>query len=335
MMELRASIIIPTRNRPERLAQTLSLLRSQDLPASEYEIVVVDDGSAPAVLVPKAESGPRLKLVRLEESERSASRNAGAAAAQGKVLVFVDDDMTVATDFLYSHLFAHHKWPQALVVGSVRLPNGATPRTFVRFRQRIEDGVVPRVPGPVPIRNFCAAANMSISRELFQDIGGFDPMLVSGEDQDFALRHTALGREIVFWPRARAVHQDNALDIRAYCRRVEWGSKHLVPFCRRHPAWPDNVERDRVNSRLCWSRDPISLTIRKIIKGALWLPPFRETLFLATTVLERLAPGSSTLDRMYQVLLGVHIRRGYREGIDLCERRVVECGRGFQETAAD
>jgi len=335
MTELRASVIIPTRNRPERLAQTLSLLSSQDLPASEYEIVVVDDGSAPAVLLPEAESGPRLKLVRLEESERSASRNAGAAAAQGKVLVFVDDDMTVATDFLYSHLFAHHKWSQALVVGSVRLPNGATPRTFVRFRQRIEDSVVPRVPGPVPIRNFCAAANMSISRELFRDIGGFDPMLVSGEDQDFALRHTALGREIVFWPRARAVHQDNALDIRAYCRRAEWGSKHLVPFCRRHPVWPDNVERDRVNSGLSWSRDPISLTLRKLIKGALWLRPFRETLFLATTVLERLVPDSSTLDRMYQVLLGVHIRRGYREGVELCKRRVVECGRAFRETAAD
>ena len=91
MNQLRASVIIPTRDRPERLAQTVSLLRGQDLLASDYEIIVVDDGSTPPTVLPEAESGPRLKVVRLEESERSASRNAGAAAAQGKVLVFVDD----------------------------------------------------------------------------------------------------------------------------------------------------------------------------------------------------------------------------------------------------
>jgi GT2 family glycosyltransferase len=310
------------------------LLRGQDLPASDYEIIVVDDGSTPPTVLPEADAGPRLKVLRLEESERSASRNAGAAAAQGRVLVFVDDDMTVASDFLYGHLFAHRKWPQALVVGSIRLPNGANPSAFVRFRQKIDGSIAPRVPGPVYIRNFCAAANMSISRELFQDIGGFDPMLVSGEDQDFAIRHTALGREIVFWPRARAVHQDNALDIRAYCRRVEWGSKHLIPFCRRHPTWPDNIERDRVNSGLCWSGDPIFLTLSKLIKGALWLRPLRETLFLTTTVLERLAPNSSALDRMYQVLLGVYIRRGYLEGARRSEQVVVDHDRAIRAAAA-
>jgi len=251
------------------------------------------------------------------------------------VLVFVDDDMIVGSDFLYNHLYAHRRWPLALVVGSVRLPSEAMPRPFVRFRQRIDDGIVPRIPGPARIRNFCAAGNMSISREQFHDIGGFNPMLVSGEDQDFALRHSALGREIVFWPRARAVHHDSALDIRAYCRRAEWGSKHLVPFCRRHPDWPDNIERERVNSPLRWRQDPVSLTFRKVIKGALWLPPIRETLFLITSVLERVAPDSSTLDRMYQVLLGVYIRRGYRQGHRSCDQVGVEERSPFGAAAAE
>src|SRR5262249_52506728 len=324
MTELRASVIIPTRNRPERLTQTLSLLLGQDLPTSDYEIIVVDDGSVPPIVLPEAGSGPRLSLVRLEDSERSASRNAGATAARGRVLLFVDDDMMVGSDFIYTHLYAHRRWPQALVVGSVRLPSEAMLKPFVRFRQGIDDSIIPRIPGPVRLRNFCAAGNMSIARELFQEIGGFDPMLVSGEDQDFALRHTALGREIVFWPRARAVHQDNSLDIRVYCRRARWGSKHLVPFCRRHPTWPDNVERERVNSQLCLSRDPVSLTVRKLFKEVLWLPPFRETLFLITTILERVAPNSATLDRIYRVLLGVHIRRGYRKGARWCDRLVAE-----------
>src|SRR5262249_14435112 len=126
----------------------------------------------------------------------------------------------------------------------------------------------------------------------------------------------------------------NALDIRVYCRRAEWGSRHLVPFCRRHPTWPDNIERERVNSRLSWSQDPVSLTLSKLIKGVLWLPPFRQTLFFIISILERVAPNSSTLDRIYRVLLGVHIRRGYREGARWCEREVVERGRAAPAAAA-
>jgi GT2 family glycosyltransferase len=335
MTEPIVSVIIPTRNRPGRLSQTLRALNGQDVPAHYYETIVVDDGSMPPVVVPETGSGPRQRVVRLEGSERSASRNAGAAVARGKVLVFIDDDITVARDFIYSHLYAHRKWPEALVVGSIKLPAEAMAKPFAKFRQTIDDASIPRIPGRAQGRNLCAAGNMSISRDLFHEIGGFDPNLVSGEDQDFALRHTALGRKIVFWPRARAVHEDNALDIRSYCRRAEWGSKHLVPFCRRHPNWPDNIERERVNSHLCWSRDPISLTLRKLIKGILALPPFREALFLTTSVLERTAPGSSTLDLMYRVLLGVHIRRGYREGVARYDSQLSERRLAARPSAAD
>jgi GT2 family glycosyltransferase len=236
------------------------------------------------------------------------------------VLIFVDDDMTVESDFISNHLRAHRKWPDALVVGSIRLPTEALTRPFGRFRQRIDESKLPEVPGPTPMRNFCAAGNMSISRKLYEDIGGLDARIVSGEDQDFALRHSALGRPIIFWPRARAIHHDHALDIRAYCQRVEWGSEHLVRFCRRHPGWPDNVERERVNSPLRWGGEPVSLSLRKLIKSTLALPALRQSLFLVTSLLERTAPNGRVLDRMYRLLLGVHIRRGYRKGAQHCDQ---------------
>jgi GT2 family glycosyltransferase len=314
MREPVVSVIVATRNRPDSLTRTVSLLTEQDLPAADYEIVVVDDGSVPPLRLPGGASGPSIKLIRLEGSERSAARNAGAMAARGPLLVFVDDDMRVPRSFVSQHLAAHRRWPEALVVGSIRLPNEAMSRPFVKFRQKLEDSVVPGIPGPTPLRNFCAAGNMSISRDLFDEVGGFDPHIVSGEDQDFALRHSALGRPIVFWPQATAIHQDSALDIRAYCRRVEWGSRHLVRFCRRHPDWPDNVIRERVNSALRWGREPVLLRLQKAVKGILALKPFCEALFLITSTLERVVPDCHALDRIYQVLLGVHIRRGYRDG---------------------
>jgi len=314
MSETVVSVIVATRNRPESLARTISLLSEQDLPAAHYEIVVVDDGSVPPVRLLRGASSARLKLIRLDGSERSAARNAGAMTAGGRALIFVDDDMRVGRTFISQHMAAHRRWPEALVVGSVGFPKEAMAKPFVRFRQALEGTVVPEMPGPTRISNFCAAGNMSISRSLFHDIGGFDPAIVSGEDQDFALRHTAQGRQIVFWPLATAIHQDNALDIRSYCRRVEWGSKHLVRFCRRHPDWPDNIERERVNSALRWGRESVSLSLRKLIKGILALRLCREALFSVTSIMERVAPDSRELDRLYRVLLGIHIRHGYRVG---------------------
>ena len=103
MARLQASIIIPTRNRPEKLAQTVGFLQQQSLPASEYELIVVDDGSHPPVVVPDAPAELACSVIRLEGVERSAARNTGAAAARGELLVFVDDDLSIPPDFLQAH----------------------------------------------------------------------------------------------------------------------------------------------------------------------------------------------------------------------------------------
>jgi GT2 family glycosyltransferase len=104
--------------------------------------------------------------------------------------------------------------------------------------------------------NFCAAANMSIPRNLFQGLGGFDCAITSSEDQDLAMRHTAKGGLIAFLPEAEAVHHDNALDIRSYCRRAEWGIENMLPFCHRYPELPDNIERAMVNGLPRWGEEP-------------------------------------------------------------------------------
>ena len=314
MSKLRASIIGPTHNRPEKLERLLAGLITQDLAPAEYEIIVIDDNSLPPVAVPKSTPGPSLTLTRLDGAERSAGRNTGAGLASGRVLIFVDDDMTVEKDFVSGHLRAHEEWPEALVVGSVRLPEEAMSTPFVRFRQSLEDQGLPER-GLTSRPNFCTAANMSISREAFADLGGFDNEIVSSEDQDFALRHTARGGRIVFLPEARVTHWDGSLDIRSYCRRVEWGSKHMIPFCQRYPDWPDNVERRSVNGEIRPGREPIAASLRKAVKSALSRRPALPLLFGVTSVLERFRPDSPSLDRAYRLLMGIHLLRGYRQGL--------------------
>ena len=309
------SVVIPSRGRPEVLAETLAALREQSLPPSDFEIVVVDDGSVPPLSLSRVEDGVRLRLVRLDGRERSAARNAGARAAAGDILVFIDDDISVGREFVHAHLLGQREWPRALAVGSISLPDEALGRAFGRFRQQLERQGMPRQRGLTDARNFCTAANMSMRRDRFLELGGFDEELVSAEDQDFALRHRERGGAIVFLPEAASVHRDAALDIRSYCRRTEWGSERLVAFCRRHPTWPENVERDRVNGPIRLGDESVERTLRKLAKTLIALRPALEVLFAVAAILEHGAPDSWLLGRVYRLLLGAHIFRGYRRGL--------------------
>lgn len=309
------SVIIPTCNRPEKLADTISCLRRQTLAASVYEIIVVDDGSSPPVTLSNDPEGPNHRLVRLEGLERSAARNAGAAAAKGRILVFIDDDIQVTPDFLGAHLKAHQQWPASLAVGAIRLPARFQSTPFGRFRHRLEQQEVPHDRGIVAMPNFCAAGNMSVPRAIFEELHGFDLGIASSEDQDLALRHTAVGGQIVFIPEAVGLHCDSALDIRSYCKRFEWGSEQMMPFCCRYPDRPDNIEREEINGWVCWGREPIRQILIKVLKSMLGLKPITPILFAGVALLERVAPSSCLLDKAYRVLLGTHIQRGYRRGL--------------------
>jgi glycosyltransferase involved in cell wall biosynthesis len=306
----RISVIIPTRDRPLKIAETLESFREQTI--EDYEVLVVDDGSEPPIVFDHARH-PRCILIRHPGAGRSAARNAGAAAATAPVLVFLDDDISVEPDFLERHLLARQKWIDSITVGAIRLPRVALQTPFGRFRQRLEDHDVPHASGPADKPNFCAAGNMSISRERFLELGGFDVSMASSEDQDLGLRHSARGGIIVFAAEAAGIHRDGALDVRSYCRRTEWGFENMVPFCVRHPELPENRERDRVNGAMRWGQEPLGISLHKLAKRFLASRPAVEALFAMTFVLERI-PAGPMLERAYTLLLGVHIARGYRRG---------------------
>jgi glycosyltransferase involved in cell wall biosynthesis len=90
------SVIVPTHNRPELLPDaTDSLLRQT---RSDWEAIIVDDGSTPAARVP---NDPRIRLIRHESSTGGAAcKNTGIRHAGAPVLAFLDDDDRYAPDYL-------------------------------------------------------------------------------------------------------------------------------------------------------------------------------------------------------------------------------------------
>ena len=88
------SVVIPAHNRPAFLLDAIESVRQQTV--TDWEIVVVDDGSTPPLVVP---DDARIQVVRHPISAgRSAPRNAGVANSRGPLLVFLDDD-----DFFTEH----------------------------------------------------------------------------------------------------------------------------------------------------------------------------------------------------------------------------------------
>jgi glycosyltransferase involved in cell wall biosynthesis len=317
---MKVSIVIPTHNRPEKLRETVEKLRGQDFPSEDYEIVVVDDGSNPPVAFEKEFTvAPNIKIIRLEGEERSVARNTGAREAHGELLIFIDDDIAVKSDFVEKHWQAHQEFSDALAVGEILLPPDSNKTAFGRFRQKLEKDGIPRKRGLVAEKNFCAAGNASIKGEFFLQLNGFDTTLSSAEDQDFALRHTAQGGQIVYLPEASVIHEDNALDIRGYCQRNEWGSRLMLPFYERYPDFPPNIEREKVNGLVKFGKEPVANSFRKIVKRLIASKISVAILFKTAAALEKIAPDSSILDKIYRLLLGAHIFRGYR--VAMKERR--------------
>jgi glycosyltransferase involved in cell wall biosynthesis len=303
------TVIVPTRDRPDKLGSLIGCLARASSPVS-FEIVVVDDGSDPPVRI--ASEDLRCRIVRLEGVERSVARNTGAHAAQGRLLLFLDDDLSFGPDLLEQHWGAFREWPGALLVGAVRLPEEAKRTPFGRFRARLERQNVPIHRGPVESRAFCTAANLAVPRETFRELGGFDPSMTSAEDQDLAMRHTARDGRVVFVPEALVVHHDDALDASSYGARVEWGAAQLGPFLRRYPDWPDNVERERVNGPIRICRERPSMTLKKILKATLATDVGTRALLAAIVRFESVASQSPVVQRLYEIVVGVHLLRGHR-----------------------
>jgi glycosyltransferase involved in cell wall biosynthesis len=103
---MQISVIIITRDERPRLRLCLASLARQSVSwQREAELIIVDDGSSPAVGPPEIPASlPTPRLIRHEHSRgRSAARNAGAAMARGDRLLFLDGDVLLSPEASARH----------------------------------------------------------------------------------------------------------------------------------------------------------------------------------------------------------------------------------------
>lgn len=120
-----------THNRPHYLRDCLDGLARQTIPAERFEILVVDSASTADVVAQMARlvgDTPNARLLRVDQPGVSFARNAGAAAARGCYLAYLDDDAIPAPDWMASILtaIAEITPPPALIGGRI-LPRWEAP----------------------------------------------------------------------------------------------------------------------------------------------------------------------------------------------------------------
>ena len=92
---IKLSIIVPIYGVEQYLRKCVDSLLAQDLPSSEYEIILVDDGSpdgCPAICDQYAAEHDNIRVIHRENGGLSAARNSGIEVAQGEYIMFVDSD---------------------------------------------------------------------------------------------------------------------------------------------------------------------------------------------------------------------------------------------------
>lgn len=218
-MSVRAlSVVIPTRDRPERVARCLQTLATQDLPTgTELEILVVDDGSEPALETALEELPglPPVRYLRQTPAGLNAARNRGAAEAVGHAVAFLDDDTLVDPGWARGVLGALAVPGCDAVGGRVTLALEADApvwltRKLRRYLAEFDLGEQSRwlVGEPVPV-----GANCAVTRAALEATGGFldgldrvGGSLLSNGDTEFFRRLQRGGRRIRYAPAAHVRH---------------------------------------------------------------------------------------------------------------------------------
>lgn len=185
---LRVSVLVPTFNRANYIAECLNSLLAQTMPA--LEIIVIDDGSedGTAELLKRYEH--RIRYVRKDNGGKPTAVNLGLTLAQGELIWIFDDDDVALPDAIANRVAAIRARPDAGFVYSPHFYGSDG------VDGTIHKGRMHQLPTCAPDNFllelmkgcFFHLATALVRADAYRAVGGFDAELLSSEDYDMQLR---------------------------------------------------------------------------------------------------------------------------------------------------
>ncbi len=254
------SIVIPTYNRLPILQKCLLALEKQQFNhelISQYEIVLIDDGSTDETLTWIAENQSQLTHVKIFQQDHqgaAAARNLGIKKAEGDTIIFIDSDLVVTENFLQAH-------SNALVRGREKLGSDLAEGEALRdlaegeaLRDRLFTyGAVINTcnfdnPTSEPYKitdssaAYFATGNVAISKYWLEKAGMFDTQfqLYGWEDLELGVRLKKFGLKLIKCPEAVGYHWHPPFNLEQIPnlidKEIQRGRMGVI-FYQKHPTF--------------------------------------------------------------------------------------------------
>ncbi|HSM61445.1 MAG TPA: glycosyltransferase, partial [Longimicrobiales bacterium] len=183
------SVVIPAFNVQTYVAEAIDSVLAQTF--TDYEVIVVDDGSTDDTGRVVAAYGDRVRYVRQERAGPGRARNRGIELARGELIAFLDADDAWYPRKLEKQVALFRADPSLGLVttGEEYFNGGSTTILYPGKRERLFGGG--NVPGAIVLNSRVATPTVMAPRRVIQDLGGFEEDLRVGEDENLWVRITA------------------------------------------------------------------------------------------------------------------------------------------------
>ena len=285
------SIIIPYyQTHRAELAKTLAALERQTYPRDMFEVIIVDDGSDPPLALPPS-TPLNISVIRQERRGYGASRAraAGARAAAYDILLFLDSDMLVESDWIAAHARWHCAFSDVLTLGNrafvavddidaetIRRRPGSLKELFsnrpadASWVQEILDKTDDLHSKSDDLFVVAVGANLGMRKEFYELVGGFDESFMRWglEDTELGYRAYIRGgllipvRQAFSWHQGpwNAGRENKTRNIRI----MEGKISHLIA----HPAFrPDKPGRTYAVPQYVVTVEATRCPVDKVVKA--------------------------------------------------------------------
>ena len=178
MFKSKLSFIIPAYNEEANIASTLKHIKMNVPDGIEYEMLVVDHGSADRTMELARENGA--DVYGIQGGTIAGLRNHGVMHSKGEILVFLDADILLTQEWKgnIANVVSKYENGERILTGAQCSipdnPNWIEKYWFGSLQERNNKHI--------------NSGHMIISRPLFDELNGFDSSLETGEDYDISMR---------------------------------------------------------------------------------------------------------------------------------------------------
>ena len=242
--EIAITVVIPTFNRATYLRRSIESLLAQSVPASDYEILIVDDGSTDGTreVCLSFASDARVKYVPEINQGIAAAKNRGAELARGSIILFFDDDDVADPQLLAEHLKSHVEYPDENVAVMGYTGWDASVKVDFLMDYIVGEGEFLFSYGNLKHGQFYDytyfwGGRASCKRSLLVKHGLFNPLFTFGsEDIELGYRlSTVAGLKVLYNEAARS-RMIRPINFEAFLARCQRQGKSQAWFSRLHPA---------------------------------------------------------------------------------------------------